>query len=93
MKKETKSRVVVPELGMPLGILSNEGQMALIMRRTHSPPIQAWTPYQIHAIAALLKTGHKAPQVPKLARVTTGNEMWYVAPILPVKTIKQAAML
>ena len=67
--------------------------IAQIMRRTHSPPIQAWTPYQIQAIAARLNTGQRAPQIPKLARLTTGKEMWYVAPILPVRQTKEAAMV
>jgi hypothetical protein len=92
MKKETKSLVFVPELGMPLWRLVNDGQIASIMSLTHSPPIQAWTPYQIQAMAALLKTGQRAPQIPKLERDTTGNEMWYVAPIRPVMHTKQAAI-
>jgi hypothetical protein len=76
MKKDTKALVLVPELGMPLWTLVNEGQIASIIRVTHSPPIHACTPYQIQAIAARLKTGHSAPQMPKDARETTGNEMW-----------------
>jgi len=38
-KKPTKSRVFVPELGMPLGSVLNEGQMERIMSVTHWPPI------------------------------------------------------
>ncbi len=40
-KKERKSLVVVPELGMPLGRRVYDGQIAEIIRVTHSPPIQA----------------------------------------------------
>lgn len=43
MKNDTKSRVFVPELaGKLFGRLVYEGQMALIMSVTHSPPIQAY---------------------------------------------------
>jgi len=52
----------------------------------------AWTPYQTQAMAARLKTGHRLPQMPKEALLTTGNPMWYVAPMRPVKHTKQAAM-
>jgi hypothetical protein len=48
--------------------------------------------YQIQAIAALLKTGHSEPQMPKEDRATTGKEIWYVAPIRPVKQMKTAAI-
>lgn len=48
--------------------------MALIISLTHSPPIQACTPYQMHAIAALLNTGHNAPHIPKLDLETTGKD-------------------
>ncbi len=48
------------------------------------PPIHDWTPYQMQAMAALLNTGHKDPQIPKEALLTTGNEILYVAPIRPV---------
>lgn len=67
-------------------------QIDRIMRYTQVPPIHACTPYQMQAIAARLKTGHRAPQTPKDARLTTGKEMWYIAPIRPVKQTKQAAM-
>ena len=49
--------------------------MDLIINVTHSPPIQACTPYQTHAIAARLKTGHKEPQMPNDARDMTGKEI------------------
>lgn len=41
---------------------------------------------------ALLKTGHKLPQIPKLERATTGKPMWYVAPMRPVRQMKNPAM-
>ena len=41
-------------------------------------------------MAALLKTGHNEPQIPKEARLTTGKLMWYVAPIRPVMQMKVA---
>jgi len=42
MKNDTKSLVVVPEpTDIVFGRLLYEGQIALIMRVTHSPPIQA----------------------------------------------------
>jgi hypothetical protein len=59
-------------------------QMLRIIRYTHVPPIHACTPYQIHAMAALLNTGQSAPQMPKEERDTTGNEIWYIAPMRPV---------
>ena len=67
-------------------------QMERIIRYTQVPPIQAWTPYQMQAIAARLKTGHSEPQMPNEARPTTGKEMWYLAPMRPVKQTKQAAI-
>jgi hypothetical protein len=69
-----------------------EFHIARIIKYTQLPPIQACTPYHMQAIAARLKTGHKAPQTPKEARLTTGNDMWYVAPIRPVRQTKHAAM-
>jgi hypothetical protein len=39
-----------------------------------------------------LKTGHKDPQIPKDARLMTGKEMWYTAPIRPEATMKQAVI-
>ena len=51
----------------------------------------ACTPYQITAMAALLKTGQKEPQTPNDARAATGNEIWYTAPMRPVRQTKQAA--
>ena len=89
----------VPEpAGMLFGRSAYWGQIARIMRVTHSPPIQDCTPYlgrvsepirhatktairqvktayQMHAMAARLKTGHSEPQIPKEARATTGKEM------------------
>jgi hypothetical protein len=47
----------------------------------------------MHAIAARLKTGQSDPQMPKEALATTGNEIWYVAPIRPVMQMKQAAIV
>lgn len=46
----------------------------------------------MHAMAALLKTGHKLPQIPNDDLFTTGKPMWYVAPIRPVAHTKHAAM-
>lgn len=48
--------------------------------------------YQMHAITALLSTGHNEPQIPKLERQTTGNAMWYLAAIRPVRQTKKAAI-
>ncbi|KAL8783503.1 MAG: hypothetical protein Q9195_009373 [Heterodermia aff. obscurata] len=39
-------------------------------------------------MAARLKTGHNEPQMPKDALLTTGKEIWYVAPIRPVMQMK-----
>ena len=44
-------------------------------------------------MAARLKTGHREPQMPKEALLTTGNEMWYVAPIRPVIQMKVPEMV
>lgn len=49
--------------------------------------------YQMHAITALFRTGHKLPQIPKLERHTTGNAMWYLAAIRPVRQTKKAAIV
>jgi hypothetical protein len=54
-------------------ILSMLGQMHRSMTLTQLPPILAWTPYQIQAMAPLLNVHHKLPQIPKLVRATTGN--------------------
>ena len=43
-------------------------------------------------MAARLNTGHKLPQIPNDARLTTGNPMWYTAPIRPVRQMKHAAI-
>ena len=83
-KKDTKATVLVPEPAMPLVMPPVPGpsesrqlfQMARIIRRTQVPPIHACTPYQILAMAARLKTGHNAPQIPKDERLTTGKEIW-----------------
>ena len=92
-KKLTKSLVFVPELvGMEFGKSSYLVQIDLSIRVTHCPPIHDCTPYQMQAIAARLKTGHSEPQMPKEALLTTGKLMWYVAPIRPVKQMKQAAI-
>ena len=76
MKNDKKKSLVVPESGMPFFMFLKFGAMAEIMRCTHWPPIQACTPYQTQAMAARLKTGQSPPQIPKLDRTTTGNEMW-----------------
>lgn len=39
-----------------------------------------------HAIAALLKTHHRLPKMPKLVLFTTGNVMWCIAPGRAFKT-------
>jgi hypothetical protein len=84
-KKLTKATVFVPEEGIPFGTppgrpLSvgsrHSSHILRIMRYTQVPPIQDCTPYHIQAIAARLKTGHRAPQIPNEARFTTGKEMW-----------------
>lgn len=49
------------------------------------PPMYDWTPNQITAITTLLRTGQNDPQIPKDARAVTGNEIWYTAPIRPVR--------
>src|ERR1700761_6828944 len=73
-KKLTKSRVLVPELsGMEFGRVCQLDQIDRIMSLTQVPPIQAWTPYQMQAMAARLKTGHNEPQIPKDERATTGK--------------------
>ena len=46
----------------------------------------------MQAMAALLKTGHSAPQMPKEERETTGKLMWYIEPMRPVKQTKQPAI-
>jgi hypothetical protein len=61
---------------MVLWRLLKEGQIARIINTTQLPPIQACTPYQMHAMAARLKTGHSEPQMPKEALETTGKEIW-----------------
>lgn len=43
-------------------------------------------------MTTLLRTGQNEPQIPKDARAVTGNEIWYTAPIRPVRYTKQAAM-
>lgn len=40
----------------------------------------------------LLSTGQREPQIPNEALFTTGKLMWYIAPILPVKTTKNPAI-
>lgn len=50
--------------------------MDRIIRYTHSPPMYDCTPYQMQAMAARLKMGHRLPQMPKEARLTTGKPMW-----------------
>jgi hypothetical protein len=67
-------------------------QIARIIRYTQLPPIHDCTPYHMQAIAARLNTGHRAPQTPNDERLTTGNEIWYVAPIRPVRQTKHAAI-
>ena len=47
----------------------------------------------MQAIAARLNTGHKEPHIPNDALLMTGKEIWYVAPMRPVKQMKQAAMV
>ena len=46
----------------------------------------------MQAIAARLNTGHSEPQIPNDALLTTGKDIWYVAPMRPVKQMKQAAI-
>lgn len=66
--------------------------MEEIINRTHVPPIQDCTPYQMHAMTARLMTGHKDPQTPNEALEETGKLRWYFAPILPVRQTKQPAI-
>jgi hypothetical protein len=56
------------------------GHMLLNKTNTQLPPILAWTPYQIQAIAPRLKVHHRLPQIPKLVRATTGKVTWKIAP-------------
>lgn len=42
----------------------------------------------MHAMTPRLKTGQRDPQIPKEARLMTGNEIWYTAPIRPEATMK-----
>ena len=42
------------------------------------------------AIAPLLNTHHKLPQMPKLVRATTGNVTWKIAPGLALATMNGA---
>lgn len=87
MKKHIKSLVLVPEdKGMEFGISLTLGQIARSITKTHEPPILDCTPYQIHAIVALLNTHHKLPNIPKLARLTTGKVTWNTAPGRPART-------
>lgn len=44
-------------------------------------------------MTARLKVGHKAPQVPKLARQSTGKGMRYTAPPRPFSAIRHPAMI
>lgn len=62
-------------------------------RKFDLPPIHDCTPYQIQAMAARLKTGHREPQMPKEDLLTTGKEIWYVAPIRPVIQMKVPEMV
>ncbi|EMD35441.1 hypothetical protein CERSUDRAFT_85420 [Gelatoporia subvermispora B] len=90
-KKHMKSRVVVPEdAGKELGMLLTLGHIARSITNTQVPPMLACTPYQIHAIAARLKTHHRLPHIPKLVRATTGKVMWKMAPGRAFSTIKGA---
>jgi len=80
-KKHIKSRVVVPEdAGIELGMLFTLGHMARNKTNTQVPPMLACTPYHIQAMTARFKTHHMLPQIPKLARATTGKVMWKMAP-------------
>ncbi len=45
------------------------------------------------AMTDLFSTGHREPQIPNDALLTTGKLIWYVAPILPVRTTKNAAIV
>lgn len=79
-------------LGAPSPYSSHAVQIERIIRYTQVPPIHACTPYQMQAIAARFNTGHNEPHMPNELLATTGKEIWYVAPILPVRQIKQAAI-
>lgn len=59
-----------------LACLSQHHPSALDSCERNAPPMYDCTPYQITAMAALLKTGQKDPQIPKDARAATGNEIW-----------------
>ena len=75
-----------------LRILFKLGHIDRNITFMQSPPMLAWTPYQMlqeqlvadqqrmlnvsyHAIAPLLKTHQRLPQIPKEVRATTGNVM------------------
>lgn len=75
-----------------LGLCPNEGQMLAIMRNTHWPPSQLCTPNHMQAITARFSTGQREPHMPKDALLTTGNPIWYVAPMRPVLTMKNPAI-
>jgi hypothetical protein len=45
-----------------------------------------------HAVAPLLKTHHKLPQIPKEVRATTGNVTWKVAPGRALATMNNATI-
>jgi hypothetical protein len=66
------------------------GHMLLNNTNTQLPPILAWTPYQMHAIAPLLNVHHRLPQIPKLVLATTGKVMWWIAPGRALRTMKGA---
>jgi hypothetical protein len=92
-KKHIKSLVLVPdEAGIVFGILFKLGHIDRNITFMQSPPMLAWTPYQIHAIAPLLKTHQRLPQIPKEVRATTGNVTWNIAPGRALATIKGATM-
>jgi hypothetical protein len=62
-------------------------QMGSLGHRTRHPLVSFHSP-----IAARLKTGQRLPHIPKDDRLTTGNPMWYMAPMRPVRQMKQPAM-
>jgi len=66
------------------------GHMLLNSTNTQLPPMLAWTPYQMHAIAPLLNVHHKLPHIPKLVLATTGKVMWWIAPGRALRTINGA---
>jgi hypothetical protein len=77
-KKHKNWKVVVPEFGIPFGILVSKSapKIAWSISPTHWEPIQACTEYQMIAMTTLLRTGQMEPKVPKEDLQLTGKVIW-----------------